>query len=81
VTVSNVSAVTVNLTGFTVSGTPTDYPLSAKTCGASLAGLSSCSLNVSFDPTKKGTRNGKLNVANSGGGTASAALTGVGTLN
>ena len=81
VTVSNVSTATVNLTGFTVSGTPTDYPLSANTCGASLAALSSCSLNVSFNPTKKGTRNGKLNVANSGGGTASATLTGVGTLN
>jgi hypothetical protein len=81
VTVSNVSTAAVNLTGFTVSGTSIDYPLSANTCGASLAGLSSCSLNVSFDPTKKGTRNGKLNVANSGGGTASATLTGVGTLN
>jgi hypothetical protein len=81
VTVSNVSAISVNFTGFTVSGTPTDYPISANTCGASLAALSSCSLNVSFSPTKKGARNGKLNVANSGGGTASATLTGVGTLN
>jgi hypothetical protein len=81
VTVSNVSTATVNFTGFTISGTPTDYPVSANTCGSSLAAFSSCSLNVSFDPTKKGTRNGKLNVANSGGGTASATLTGVGTLN
>jgi hypothetical protein len=81
VTVSNVSAISVNFTGFTISGTPYDYTISANTCGTALAAFTSCSLNVWFNPTKKGARNGKLNVANSGGGTASATLTGVGTLN
>jgi len=78
VTISNVSTASVNLTGFAIGGTPADYTISDNTCGSSLAAGTNCSLNVSFNPTKKGTRNGKLNVANNGGGTASATLTGTG---
>ncbi len=78
VTISNVSAASVNLTGFTITGTPADYTISANTCGSSLGAGANCSLNVTFNPTKKGTRNGKLNVANNGGGTATATLTGAG---
>jgi hypothetical protein len=78
VTISNVSTASVNLTGFSIGGIPTDYTISDNTCGSSLAAGTNCSLNVSFNPTKKGTRNGKLNVANNGGGTATATLTGTG---
>jgi hypothetical protein len=81
VTISNVSNVSVNLTGFTISGATADYPISTNTgnpCGTSLAAGTNCSLNVSFSPTKKGARNGKLNVANNGGATAIATLTGTG---
>jgi len=81
VTVSNVSNTSVNLTGFTISGATADYTISANTanpCGSSLAAGTNCSLNVSFNPTKTGARNGKLNVANNGGGTAIATLTGTG---
>jgi Abnormal spindle-like microcephaly-assoc'd, ASPM-SPD-2-Hydin len=78
VTISNVGNVSVNLTGFAISGAPADYPISANTCGTSLAAGTNCSLNVSFSPTKKGARNGKLNVANNGGGTATATLAGTG---
>ncbi len=79
VTISNVSAASVNLTGFTITGTPADYTISANTCGSSLGAGANCSLNVTFNPTKKGTRNGKLNVANNGGGSlATAPLTGTG---
>jgi hypothetical protein len=82
VTISNVSAASVNLTGFTISGDPADYTISANTCGSSLAAGTNCSLSVSFNPTKKGARNSKLNVANNGGGSpASATLTGTGTVN
>jgi hypothetical protein len=82
VTVSNVSAASVNITGITIGGEPADYTISANTCGSSLAGGTSCSLNVSFNPSKKGTRNGKLNVADNGGGSiATATLTGTGTVN
>jgi hypothetical protein len=81
VTISNVSNASVNLTGFTISGATADYPISTNTgnpCGPSLAAGTNCSLNVSFNPTKKGARNGKLNVANNGGATAIATLTGTG---
>jgi len=75
---SNVSAASVNLTGFSIGGTPADYTISDNICGSSLAAGTNCSLNVYFHPTKKGTRNGKLNVANNGGGTATATLKGTG---
>jgi Abnormal spindle-like microcephaly-assoc'd, ASPM-SPD-2-Hydin len=78
VTISNVSNASVNLTGFSIGGTPADYSTSDNTCGSSLAAGTNCSLNVWFHPTKKGTRNGKLNVTNNGGGTATATLTGTG---
>ena len=78
VTISNVSTASVNLTGFSIGGTTADYTISGNTCGTSLAAGTNCSLNVSFNPIKKGVRNGKLNVANNGGGTATATLTGTG---
>jgi Abnormal spindle-like microcephaly-assoc'd, ASPM-SPD-2-Hydin len=81
VTISNVSNASVNLTGFTISGATADYTTSNNTgnpCGSSLSAGTNCSLNVSFNPTKKGIRNGKLNVTNNGGGTAIATLTGTG---
>jgi Abnormal spindle-like microcephaly-assoc'd, ASPM-SPD-2-Hydin len=81
VTISDVSNTSVNLTGFTISGATADYTISANTanpCGSSLAAGTNCSLNISFNPTKTGARSGKLNVANNGGGTAIATLTGTG---
>ena len=79
VTISNVSTASVNITGITIASTPADYTISDSTCGSSLAAGTNCSLNVSFNPTKKGKRNGKLNVANNGGGSpATASLTGTG---
>jgi hypothetical protein len=78
VTISNVSAASVNITSIAITGAPTDYTISASTCGSSLAASTNCSLNVTFNPTKKGARNGKLNVANNGGAAATATLTGTG---
>jgi hypothetical protein len=78
VTISNVSTASVNLTGFSIGGAPADYTISDNICGSSLAAGTNCSLNVSFNPTKTGVRKAKLNVANNGGGTATATLTGTG---
>jgi hypothetical protein len=78
VTISNVSTASVNLTGFSIGGAPADYTISDNICGSSLAAGTNCSLNVSFNPTKTGVRKAKLNVANNGGGTATANLTGTG---
>ena len=79
VTISNVSTASVTITGITIATLPTDYTISNNTCGSSLAAGTNCSLNLSFNPTRQGTRNAKLNVANNGGGsTATATLTGTG---
>ncbi len=80
VTISNVSGAAVNLNAITV--TPADYSISNNTCVSPLAAESSCSLSVTFDPVKRGTRNGKINISNNGGGSpATATLSGVGTVN
>jgi archaellum component FlaF (FlaF/FlaG flagellin family) len=81
VTISNVSSAAVSFTGFTVSGAPSDYVISANTCGISLAANANCTLSVSFGATKTGARTGKLDVANNGGAAATATLTGIGTAN
>jgi hypothetical protein len=78
VTISNVSTVAVNLTGFAIAGASADYIISGNACSSSLAAGTNCSLNITFSPTKKGARNAKFNVANDGGGTATATLTGTG---
>ncbi|MGA3089990.1 MAG: choice-of-anchor D domain-containing protein [Terriglobales bacterium] len=78
VTIANLSGASVNLTAITIQGTPTDYTISGDSCGSSLPANTSCSVNVSFHPTKSGPRHATLNIANSGGGTASAALSGIG---
>lgn len=77
-TIANVSPLPVNLTSISISGTTTDYIISSNTCGSSLAGESSCTLQITFQPTKTGTRKGKLNVVNNGGGSATSTLTGIG---
>jgi hypothetical protein len=79
VTISNLSTASVNITGITIANTPADYTISENTCGSSLAAGTNCSLNVSFNPTKKGVRNGKLSVTNNGGGSpTTATLSGTG---
>ena len=49
-----------------VSGDPGFSLASATTCGAQLAGNSSCTLAVSYDPSAAGTQNGSLNIAIAG---------------
>ena len=78
VTVTNVGTATVNLTNFTITGTATDYAISANSCGATLAAGTNCAISVTFDPIRKGVRNGKLNILNSGGGTVTEILSGTG---
>jgi hypothetical protein len=81
-TISNVGIATVSITSIAITGFPADYTISANTCGTTLAAQTSCSLNVSFNPTKKGARNAQLSVVNNGGGSpTTAALSGTGTTN
>jgi len=55
---------TVALTGIMIS-TSGDFAVSSKTCTTSLAAKSQCTINVTFRPTAKGTRTGRLSVRDS----------------
>jgi len=81
VTVSNTGTATA-LTGLTVSvdatGSASGFGFSANTCGATLAGGASCTVNVTLTPTTAGGLKGTLFVASDNGGTASVQLEGIG---
>jgi hypothetical protein len=71
--VSNVGTTSVNLTGFTLTGTGiADYSITSNTCGATIAPGGACSIGVKFAPSVKSKRNATLSVANNGGGSSSA---------
>jgi len=56
-----------------------DFAVSATTCTTSLAAKSKCTINVTFMPTKTGTRTGSLSVSDSANNSPQAAsLTGTG---
>lgn len=74
ITIANTGESSVNLTAIAVSG---DFVLAANPCGTSLAGNSSCTVNIAFMPSASGTRSGALNVTDSLG-TQTVALSGVG---
>jgi hypothetical protein len=80
VSLTNVGTTTVTLSGFAFAGTAaSDYLISENTCGATIAPGATCSLGAQFKPTTTGTRNAKLNVKNTGGGSPSiVSVTGVG---
>jgi hypothetical protein len=48
-----------------ISGSP-DFSIAAKTCGATLAAGSSCSITVVFNPSAKGALNGELLIEDNG---------------
>jgi len=83
VTVTNDGSVTVNFTGsgIVIAGTdPTDYVISANTCGTSLGAGASCTVSVEFKPMATGTRDATLQFNDDGGESPqTVALTGTGT--
>jgi hypothetical protein len=82
VTVTNQGTVTA-LTGLSLTidatGTANGFGLSSSTCGGTLAGGKSCTVNVTFTPTKPGTLTGTLTISSSNGGSpATLQLDGIG---
>lgn len=63
VTVKNVSAGVVNITGFPASGNYASTGSGAKPCGGSLNAGQSCTLTVTFTPSLAGTIAGAVTVA------------------
>ena len=72
-TLTNSSSSSVGITSIGVTG---DYS-QTNLCGSSIAGNSSCTINVTFTPTTTGTRTGTLTIVD-GAGTQAASLTGAG---
>ena len=69
ITVTNVSAATVTFTSIGIVGlNPGDFPITADTCGATLAGGANCAVGISFKPLGTGTRKASLKLADDGGG-------------
>jgi len=54
----------VTLTGVLISTTG-DFAVSSTTCGSTVSAMGSCTINVTFTPTQKGTRTGTVQAADS----------------
>ena len=66
VTVTNGNGAAITISSISFSGAnPGDFSVFSKTCDATLAPATSCSLNILFGPTGTGTRTATLNLADS----------------
>jgi putative Ig domain-containing protein/transmembrane protein TMEM131/centrosomal CEP192-like protein len=78
-TLKNSGTGTVSISSISITGTDaSQYIISAKTCGSSLAAGASCTISVEFKPTAEGVQSATLSVVD-GGGTQTSALSGTGT--
>ena len=79
VTLTNTGFQTLSITGISITGTdPGDFS-ETNTCGSSLAGGASCTINVTFTPAVKGNRSAYLLFKDNGGGSQKISLIGTGT--
>lgn len=77
VTLTNTGAITLTISSINAIGNF----LQTNTCGSSLPAGASCTINVTFKPTAKGTRTGTLTITDSAADSPqTVALTGTGTV-
>lgn len=68
VTLTNGNTTAITVSSLTIGGTnPGDFAIFSKTCGATLAASSSCTVNIVFGPTSIGTRSATLSFYDSDG--------------
>lgn len=80
VTLSNTGTGATDPLGITSIAANGDFRVSSKTCGTSLAAGTSCSIQVTFKPTKTGARTGTLTIKDFNvNGPHTTALSGTGT--
>jgi hypothetical protein len=78
-TLTNAGTGAVSISSISVTGTgAAEFPISANTCGSTLAAGANCTISVEFKPTAEGKQSATLTVVD-GGGTQTAALSGTGT--
>jgi hypothetical protein len=71
---------TLTIASIKITGTNNGDFSEINTCGTSLAAGASCTINVTFKPTKTGTRTGTLSITdNAAGSPQTVSLTGTGT--
>ncbi len=75
VTLTNIGQTSLNLSSLQVAG---DYK-QTNNCSAALAGGSTCTLNVVFTPTVKGSRSGSLTITDNSGSPQIVSLSGTGS--
>jgi probable HAF family extracellular repeat protein len=79
VTLTNVGATAMSITGFAISGTNAGDFAQTHTCGTSLSAGASCTVSVTFKPSALGTRTTALLIYdNAAGSPQTVALTGTG---
>ena len=80
ITLTNVGASTLKVTGVGITGTNAGDFTQSNTCGSSVAANTSCTLTVTFKPTATGSRRATLNVSDNGGASPQGvSLSGTGT--
>ena len=80
ITLTNVGASTLKVTGVSITGTNAGDFSQTNTCGSSVAAKASCTITVTFKPTAIGSRRATLNVSDNGGASPQTiALSGTGT--
>jgi len=79
VTVTNTGSTTVSVTSVTITGANSKDYSQTNTCGKQIGPGGTCTISVTFAPTKTGTRTALVRINdNGGGGSQGASLTGVG---
>jgi len=79
VTVANTGSTTVSVTSVTITGANSKDYSQTNTCGQQIGPGGTCTVSVTFAPTKTGTRTALAQINdNGGGGSQAATLTGVG---
>ena len=80
ITLTNKGAVTVNITGISITGANASDFAQTNTCGASVASGASCFIKVTFTPVAQGNRTAQVSIGDDGGGSPqTVGLSGTGT--
>ena len=80
ITLTNQDTSALSITQISVGGTNAKDFSESNDCPASLAAAASCTITVTFDPSKTGTRMAQVSITDNGGGSPQTApLTGTGT--
>ena len=68
ITLTNIAATALTITGISITGTGAGDYLQTHTCGASLAAGASCTISVQFKPTVTGNRSAAVRVTDNAAG-------------